>query len=388
MNEQIALVGAHLHNKGDQAMVFTAVDQLKRRYPNAEITLFSEIDFNRTDEEKGQYNFGILPWNGPLALRTIGVKEKLYDADFYDWKTVKEQFRESDVILDLNGYGLGSDWGFRGSMGYLLNIIAAKRWGIPYYVMPQSIGPFDYSLSEWCVLAPLLKRYLKYPEKIWVRERAKDKFLNQFKNVAWSPDLVLQTDGYSLTNIFRDTPTRKYRFIDEKSVGIIPSTRVWQRLNCRGAYRGIISELLKNDRTVYLLRHSYEDWDVCRDIKSFFKDDERVKLIPEDLNAIALEWLIQRFELVIASRYHAVIHAYKHGVPALVIGWADKYLELMKLFHSDEFLWDIRYTPPSPLLTEMLDKLITNPEEEGMFIRSAYNALRKSMNNVFDEVKI
>lgn len=392
MSDNIAIVGAHLFNKGDQAMVFTTVDQLKRRNKEAEITLMSELDYNRREEDKEQFAFDILPWNGSLAVRSLGATTPLYDADFYNSDEVVEKIKKADCIIDLSGYGLGSDWGLRGSLGYILNIMVAKKYHIPYYVMPQSIGPFCYSLKEWLVLYPLLKRYLKYPEKVWVRELDGVELVRRFrKDVAWSPDIVLQNDGYSLINCFSQKIDWNEIPIEQDSVGIIPNQKVRERLPehvFKGMYKALIEKLLENGKTVYILRHSYEDLELCKEIKSVFADEDSVKLITEDLNAIELEYIIQQFDLVIASRYHSLIHAYKHCIPALMIGWAEKYAELTKLFGQEEYFYDLRYELPSPVLLFMLDKLIDDQFKESVTIRDFGLDCQKLHEKVFDEVMV
>ncbi|MDZ7835036.1 MAG: hypothetical protein U5K84_06535 [Alkalibacterium sp.] len=44
-------------------MTFIAVDQMKRKFPDAEIVLLSTSDYKRTEEEKNKYNFAILPFS-------------------------------------------------------------------------------------------------------------------------------------------------------------------------------------------------------------------------------------------------------------------------------------------------------------------------------------
>ena len=48
----IIVTGGELFNKGAQAMTFIAVSELRRRFPNHEIFLLSEMDFARPQAEK------------------------------------------------------------------------------------------------------------------------------------------------------------------------------------------------------------------------------------------------------------------------------------------------------------------------------------------------
>lgn len=59
----IAIVGGELFNKGAQAMTFTVINEMKDKYPDAEILLLSSMDYERPSEEKERYNFEILRWS-------------------------------------------------------------------------------------------------------------------------------------------------------------------------------------------------------------------------------------------------------------------------------------------------------------------------------------
>ena len=47
----ILITGGNLINKGAQAMTFIAVDEIKRRFPDREVVVISDVDAARSDEE-------------------------------------------------------------------------------------------------------------------------------------------------------------------------------------------------------------------------------------------------------------------------------------------------------------------------------------------------
>ena len=387
----VIIVGGGLFNKGAQAMTFTVVDQIKRRFQDKDIYLFSTQDFNRDVKEKNIYNFNILPWDLKTKLWLLYPGNKLFKKDNHEYNyikyNIKEIIKDTDFIIDISGYALCSQWGWFPSVDYLLNIILAKKYFIPYYIFPQSIGPFNYSLKHKVFLYPLMKLYLKYPKKIFVREKDGIKWIYKFtrKNVEKKYDIVLQNQGYSLTNIFKKKVNLKNIEIENNSVGIIPNLRVIENANSDeiySIYNSLIHRLIDAKKTVYILRHSYEDLEVCEKIYNFSSKAKSIRLIPDDLSAIELENIIKQFDFLIASRYHSIIHSYKNGVPALVIGWAMKYFELLENFDQIDYFFDGRDRIDMCAINNKIDKLIGNYKYESKKIIDKMNAISKE--NIFD----
>ena len=118
-------------------------------------------------------------------------------------------------------------------------------------------------------------------------------------------------------------------------------------------------------------------------IKKLFKENNMVSLIHEDLNVFEIEDIIRKFDFLIASRYHSIVHAYKNGVPALVIGWAIKYIELLKSFNQIEYYFDIRDDLKIESVSEKLEKMMLTYKNEKLQISLILNKILKE-NNFFD----
>ncbi len=364
----VLIFGGELFNKGAQAMTFTAINSLKNRFPGKKMYLCSTPDYKRSASEKERFSFGILPADMNTKSRLIRSIQRrgIAHAEGECINIVKQ----AAFCIDISGYQLSSAWGFQISLSYILNILLAKSIGIPYYILPQSIGPFQYPLIHKLILFPLFKKYLTYPAKIFARESESLRLIKQFtkQNAEKSCDIVLTGRDYTLTNLFtRDPVLHKIR-IAPQSIGIIPNEKVLQRTESDAMYamyRTLIEKLLSTDKTVYILGHSSKDAPLCEGIKTFFPDNEQVRLVSSDLNAIELEHAIRQFDFIIASRYHSIVHAYKNGIPALVIGWADKYHELLKLCGQLDCYFDIQKPLETEKLLSALDMLLTQNTKAG-----------------------
>ena len=388
--ENVIIIGGELFNKGAQAMTFTVVDQMKKRFPDKNIYLFSTKDFNRIDVEKSGYTFKILPWELTIKLRLLSFWNKLLMKNStysHLENNVESVIKNGDFIIDISGYALSSQWHWFGSFNYLLNIILAKKYSVQYYIFPQSIGPFNYPLKYKILLYTLMKLYLKYPKRIFPREKEGLAWVRKFtkNNVEQNHDIVLQTEQYNLSSIYNKKICPKDIKIMSHSIAIIPNLRVFDRAKSDEMYLvyvSLIDRLINANKTVYLLRHSYEDLEICKKIKNNYLDNNCVQLIPDDLNAFELENILKQFDFVIASRYHSIIHSYKNGVPALVIGWATKYFELLDDFNQSDYCFDVRDGININEINDKLDKMIREYTYEKDIIINKMKLIKE--DSIFD----
>jgi polysaccharide pyruvyl transferase WcaK-like protein len=90
--------------------------------------------------------------------------------------------------------------------------------------------------------------------------------------------------------------------------------------------------------------------------------------------ALAMKAALAKCEVVISCRYHASVAALSSGVPALVIGWHEKYVELMRSYRQDAWLVP-NGEAASKILCERFDGLWATRGE----IRAALSDARKEV---------
>ncbi len=59
------------------------------------------------------------------------------------------------------------------------------------------------------------------------------------------------------------------------------------------------------------------------------------------MNSMEYCQFIRQFDFVVASRYHAMVHAYRECVPVVCLGWAVKYHELAQMLGQQDYAIDI-----------------------------------------------
>ena len=104
-------------------------------------------------------------------------------------------------------------------------------------------------------------------------------------------------------------------------------------------------------------KNAYDDMAVAKDIKKEYANNDRVKIF--DIRSVTpknVKYLISKSEILVGSRYHAIIASLSSSVPTLVIGWHYKYEEVVNKFQLDEYLIKIKDCT-SKLLIEKFDNM-------------------------------
>ena len=393
----ILVTGGELLNKGAQAMSFITVDQIAKRYPDCKVILFSARDYKRSKEEKANYRFEILPLPGvgeTVSLCT-GLLRNRYrkrenGENFAQYKNI---FENAVALLDISGYALGSKWGDNVIEGYLRRIAIAKHFRIPVYLMPQSFGPFDFSGKKASIFHKAIKHYLSGVKMIMAREEDGFDLLQntyQLRNVVKTPDLVLQNKELCLANVYHTVPEQKEYSIEEHSVAIVPNSKNSKFGNEAAIfemYKKAIDLLLKKGRRVYLLYHAIEDLKICQRIKdTYFAEISEVHVIEDELRCVDFDDLVTKFDFIIGSRYHSIVHAYRRAVPAVVLGWAIKYRELTHQFDQQKYCFNVLDQASYNDILEKIEQMCDIYAEESAKISNGIVEIQKE--SVYDLIEI
>ena len=151
-------------------------------------------------------------------------------------------------------------------------------------------------------------------------------------------------------------------------------------------YTAAIGAVLRQGHRVCILSHASVDIPLCKKLKASFKSDDRVILLEQDFNCLEFNELVKRFPFLIASRFHALVHAYKNAVPCIAIGWAVKYQNLLKTFEQERFAFDVGKELHEEELDSAIARLSVTWREKAERIRQHLQAIQE--NNVFDVLEL
>lgn len=347
------ITGAADGNKGAQAMLFVAARELKKRFPSAAIYCWENC------KHASEYTFEGVPASsrivkyleaGPLErfkthlkalLRPSGPSAALVQS--------ARLFRAGAAVVDVSGFMYSSLWPRSACERGAAFLKAARRHGVPVFMMPQSFGPFDFCKEDEDLI-PLLEDVMSYPAIIYAREQQGADMLQAIApraRIARSHDLVLMSDAVPAEAVYRN-PSESVHFRelpqDEHKVGILPNMRTFDhgdKAAILATYRRVVDYLLSEQATVYLFRHSVEDLEAARWIKAFYAENPRVILLEDDMNCLEYEHLAAQFDYLLASRFHSIVHAFRCSVPVVALGWAEKYRSLLASVGQERFVFNL-----------------------------------------------
>lgn len=354
----VLITGAQFRNKGAQSMLYSVVSELNTRYDNITLYYIPIDDFKKYIPE--DYRF-IITYDNKAYLDRMHRADlfvKKFVQCFFDslrlaakWKArgvkkYSDVIKHVDVLIDISGFALSDEFHPATNKRYLRYIEDAKKYRAKVILMPQSFGPFHYEEAKH-EIDQKIKSVLPQVDLIFAREREGKSYLENIyhlSNVEISLDTVLQTSGLKRDRIFVNQPTRDLPILETKNnVGIIPNIRtLWRgdRSKVLKTYEEIINKLLDLGRNVYIFNHS-NDLEPCKKIYAVFEGVEGVHLIENEMDCIEYSEFVQNFDYIITSRYHAIVHAYKEHIPAVILGWAVKYVELAENFDQSQYVFDL-----------------------------------------------
>lgn len=385
----VLITGGSFKNKGAQSMVFIAVNEVRKRFPQKEIVVISDVDaakYADIPEKDGEFQFMLRDsvclygWKYKLVQHRYGKLDRYQDAD-------KIQ-KNVDMIIDISGYTFGSNFGWMSNLLAAYRAKRAKKYKAPIYYMPQSFGPFEWKGVFGKITDTCIRKWLPYAKVLYAREEEGAELLRGkygFSNVALSEDIVLQNRGIDLQRIYNRIPEVIFPKVERGGVAVLPNVRNSQYGNLEELmkiYRAIIDAQLSFGRKIYLVRHASEDIEFCRRIKELYQEEERVILLENDLTCIEYEEFVKQFDYLVASRYHAIVHAYKQTVPCLVLGWALKYKELLEKAGQSHYMVDVRGKMEIAEIKKLVNDMEARWKQEAEVIRSRILPLQET--NVFD----
>lgn len=354
------ITGGGMVNKGAQSMTFILMNELKKRFPNDELVLLvpDDSDGSEDNEYAIKYHTAHIKSIFFLLGGAFRCAASLKKVDREDAADLDKLMKNSRLLVDISGYALGSNWADGIVRFYLCMLDLAHRYHVPSYVMPQSFGPFSWHFPKSVFFNWYVRRVMFYPEVVYAREAdGLEQMQNKYrlKNVRPSYDMVLLSKGVNAHHIFRDSWRPQEISVDMHSVAIIPNVRLLDRVSKEkvlGYYERMANLLVNMQKRIYVMFHSGEDKLFAQEIS----DRLTTKGIPNvflsiDLNCIEYELLVLKFEFIISSRYHSIVHASRQGVPCIALGWAVKYQELLTALGQLQYAFDIQSLDVEKLLS-------------------------------------
>ena len=403
---KILIRGGSWVNKGGEAMLCTAQEQLSSRLagarfftslPPSPIAYNAAGRFSPTPETNGSRLS-----KGLLLVRALRQCPKLFKTMFSDsWTTLQAiaAVNKADAVLDVSGFAYSDDWGDSYAARTWVYAYYAHRQGKPYIFLPQAWGPFRTRS-----VARLTGDLIRWSPLVCVRDQ---------QSMSYVEELFGELDGHMCL-----TPDIAFRFqpdppeVGEKLVralhvrgggspliGIAPNMRVYERMPGSGRenrYVQLMADVIRwawrMGASALLIPHEIsfakdpqDDRFLCRLIKDEVGDGGPVAVLDGMYSASEIKSVIGCIDLLVSSRFHSIVAALSCRIPAVVLGWSHKYVELMRSVDMEELVLDYDKSKPAYLL-DRIDTAWKRRQELRSRLETRLPAIEDETGRVFDMV--
>ncbi len=354
-------------NRGAESMLVTAVGRLHELYPDAAFKIYSysptrdrqlvhREDLDILSCKPASLVFRIFPF---AALCWIFKKVGIRIPDKLLPRPARE-LRNCGILLDIGGISFVD-----GRELYLpfniLTIWPAMLLGIPVVKLAQALGPFHNPINRLAA-----KLFLPRCKHIFARGEITFGNLQDLKlqNLTRVSDLAfLYRPGFNLSdeneNLVVALEEKLGILKNEKKrlIVISPSSVIYEKTGSRylkqildlvrqldqedihflflpNSTRAGIEKSRNNDIFVVNLLHQLARSELSGPTWS------KTHWVAWDLNTRSLRRLISLADLLLTSRFHAMVSGLSLGIPTLVIGWSHKYVETLADFKLERFAAD------------------------------------------------
>jgi colanic acid/amylovoran biosynthesis protein len=399
---QVATLGAAFSaNKGAASMVQAVVDVLPAELGPCRIDVLTTYP-DEDRQEVPDRTVRLVPLRPrelvfpvlPIALlvwivRVLGGRGRLVAR----LHPATRSLVDADVVLDLAGISFAEGRGLPILVYNVLMTGVPLLLGRPVVKCSQAVGPFTGVLNRGAgrFVLPRVEAVLTRGET--THEHARSLGLT---NARRADDLafLLQVPSSASCTVDELLEAAAAR---EPFVAVAPSAVVRQYCAKQGLdYIDMLARFVRHvrahhDLDIVIVPHSVRpghpesrmnDLPACVDLHAAIGNDARVHLVARNLSPAELRALIGRSEVLVTSRFHAMISALATTTPPLVVGWSHKYEEVLAEFALTEYA--LPYSEFTPTrLTERFEALwVARAAARGRIARHLPEARDRAMVNV------
>lgn len=383
----IYILAGSFVSKGNEAMLLTVAGAIQNRLPDVDI--FAKIPSEYFPDTRAH---GLIPVSGdePTSLMSRLLSKARTARMYYKC-----------IYLDIGGYQFGDPWGERSAWKKWEAVKHCVRFGNLVFFMPQTWGPFSSDSIREAVTNIINAATLAFArDKTSLQEMQKLVGTDNPK-VRFAHDLAWSFQGADLSlgrQLIQDAGLSIKK--NSITVCVIPNMRVYERSKGNGqdnAYIKTLGDIVRHlcsahGAQVILIGHQLrrnnpevnDDRILCNYLLKSLDKSLPVIHIDKWLPAAQVKSIIGNCDMAISSRYHGLIAALSQAVPAVAIGWAHKYDELMAEFGFSSNL--VSLSKPTQEILESIDVAIERLSEFREIIPSKVEAMKKSGQQAINEV--
>lgn len=403
--KKISIIGGTFYgNRGAEAMVSTVIAELRAAsseplefnvysyYPEKDASLINDSQVQVHSATPSYLVLLLIPLAFVLAvfkLFRLGYIQTVFPASVRALNT-------SDVLICVAGVSF-IDGREKFLPFNIATLFPAFLLSVPVIKFAQAVGPFKGSVNR---LASRL--FLSRCKQVFTRGAQTQKHLEAFV-----PDQTLYQRANDVAFLFKpafgllasecDFPghlqaINGLKNAGRKVVGLCPSVVIEKRRSAKGydysqEMAELTGELINSGYAVVIFPNATRGSDMNKlhnnDLPLLEKirqklpeqHEEYYSCIAASVNAAEVHQLISELNLVITSRFHAMVGALSLSKPVVVMGWSHKYLEVMELFNQQDMVVDFTEFD-SQLMVASIKKLDEQESDRSQQINNALEGVR------------
>jgi hypothetical protein len=288
-----------------------------------------------------------------------------------------------DAVLDASGFRYSDQWGAGTSRTLARRTAGEWRPGTPYVLLPQAFGPFRDPAARAAFTDAMGRVSLVFA-------RDEDSYGHVREIMGDDPRLSLAPDFTAALPAI--APPDAERWSGVPLAAIVPNARMVDKTGGEvGArygdfLRGCIAELRRGGFQPVVVLHSLEQGDraLARELAAGAAGEVPVV---EHHDARVLKGYVGACQLVVGSRFHALVSGLAQDVPCVGTGWSHKYQRLFEGYGCPEYLADL--TRPVDEALEPVRRLLDAAERDRLraVLAPANARIRGQIRSMWDAVR-
>lgn len=322
-----AIIGASASNLGALLMMVETVNIFKNEFSKFYIFLPFNRDIEIVSSELRNIGvkFKIIKWTPILISFSYLISNFPYLKKF---SKINKALFNSEYTFDISGISFVEKRGVKYLIYNALTVLTPFNCNSKVIKLPQSFGPLNSKFAKI-----FSKKVLANCHKIFSRGEFSYSTLS---NIGINSSNSLDMGLLDILNF--NSKTKQV-----KTIGIVPSVIIQNKYKNQDYFLELIKLikiLLKENKKILIFNHTYSE------NKNNFSDNLLIELIEKEFsknnrniefksNVRSLEDLnniYKRLDMVFTSRYHSLVYCIKYNVLPIVLGWNEKYIDLLEQY--------------------------------------------------------
>ncbi len=328
----IEIVGAGFVNKGAELMLRSVIQEAETWSPGARCVAAPSVGSFQERAGAGLWQRLDLARLGPLQGP---VRRRIPEAYRRQFGLVLPE--EVDGILDASGFRYSDQWGAGPSRTLARRVSAATARGIPYVLLPQAFGPFADAATGDAFRTAVAGIDLVFARDVDSLAHVRG-LIGDDPRVHLSPDFTAVLEPLP--------PSRSWARGNAPVAAVVPNYRMIDKTDpatgqrYTAFLRSALAELRRGGFEPVLVVHSggRDDPELAAMLASGCPEPVAVV---QEADARRLKGFIGTCEVVVGSRFHALVNGLTQGVPCVATGWSHKYQRLFEDYGCGEYLVDV-----------------------------------------------